>query len=363
VAGTRADPARLARLRSASQALHRPSALRDPVAVVQAAGPVQAQDPRPTKHAFRARARKLTAADIDRARTEERSLLRAWVMRKTAHLFPSEDAGWILPIFARVIVPWSRRRLADFGFDARAQERALEVIHRAVERDGPLTRPELVERLERAGFEAATEAKYHLWGLATLDGELCLGPDRNGLTCLVRTRDWIGELRSPPREQALGELALRYLRAFGPASERDFARWAGLPLRDTSTGLRQIAAELDEVNAGDDRLMVVGRPPRVAPSPVVRLLGAYDNYNLAYVSRAFAVGPEGEKRINPGGGLIRPSVVVDGRAVATWSSKRTGKRLTVTVDPFAPLDDDVLVAIGVEVADLGRFESLEATLA
>src|ERR687887_50676 len=132
---------RLARLRSASQRLHRPATLRHPVDVVRTAGPVQAQEPRASRLAFRARARRLTAGDVDRARTEERSLLRAWVMRKTAHLIASEDAGWMLPLFAPVTVRWSRKRLADFGLDRRRQDRALAVLHRAVAEDGPLTRP------------------------------------------------------------------------------------------------------------------------------------------------------------------------------------------------------------------------------
>ncbi len=226
----RMDPARLGVLRSTSQLHQRPAAVRHPVDVAREAGPVQAQEPRAARLAFRARSRTLVAADVDRARCEERSLLRAWLMRKTVHLIPTDDAGWLLPLFAAPIVRWSRKRLADFGLDRRRQDGALDLLHEAVDADGPLTRPELAERLTEAGFDAAQEIKTHLWLLATLDGELCLGPDRGGQTCLVRTQDWIGELVARPREDSLAELARRYVRAYGPASDRDFSRWAGLPL-------------------------------------------------------------------------------------------------------------------------------------
>ncbi len=290
-------------------------------------------------------------------------MLRAWMMRKTVHLIPSEDAGWILPLFAAQIVPWSKRRLVELGFEAGARDRALALIHDAVRREGPLTRPELVERLVAAGFPAVTEAKYHLWSLATLDGGLCLGPDRGGLTCLVPTRDWIGALDRRPREDSLAELARRYLRAYGPASARDLARWAGLPLRDARLGLERIAGELDEERAGGETLLRLrGAKRRAGRAPVIRMLGAYDNYNLAYVSREFAVAPEHERRINPGGGIIRPTVTVDGRTVATWSSKRSGKRLSVRVEPFEPLDPGLDAALAAEVADVGRFEGVEAAL-
>jgi hypothetical protein len=343
--------------------LHRPLALRDPVDVVREAGPVQAQEPRAAKLAFRARARRLTAADVDRARTEERSLLRAWAMRKTVHLIPSEDAGWLLPLFSDLIVRWSRRRLADFGLDRGGQDRALAVLHRAVDRDGPLTRPELAERLERAGFDTANEFKVHLWLLATLDGELCLGPDRDGNTCLVRTVDWIGEPKARPRDQALAELARRYLRAYGPASERDLVRWAGLPLRDGRAGIAAIATELDELRSGGETLLRLKRSPRAAAGPVVRLLGAFDNYNMGYADRGLAVADDHVKQMVPGGGIVRPTITVDGRFVGTWASRRSGSKLSVTVEPFTELDRATLATIENEVADIGRFEGLEAGLA
>jgi hypothetical protein len=352
-----ADGARLARARAAAQLFHRPSSVTHPVDIVHQSGPVQAQEPRAARLAFRARARGLRADDVDRARTEERSLLRAWMMRKTVHLIASEDAGWLLPLFSVQIVRWSRKRLADFGLDRRGQDRALAVLHRAVEADGPLTRPELGRRLEGAGFEAGQELKVHLWLLATLDGELCLGPDRGAQTCLVHTRDWIGELEGRPREDSLGELARRYLRGYAPAGERDLARWAGLPLRDVRVGLGRIATELDEVRSGSETLLRLRHAKRRrAGSGVVRMLGGFDNYNLGYVSREFAVDPEGERRINPGGGMVRPSVTVDGRAVATWSSKRSGRRLRVTIEPFAELAPGVERALADEIADIGRFE-------
>ena len=96
---------------------------------------------------------------------------------------------------------------------------------------------------------------------------------------------------------------------------------------------------------------------------MVRLLGAFDNYNLGYVDRGFALAAEHERRVNPGGGIVRPAIIVDGRFVGTWSSKRSGKRLAVTIEPFEPLEPEIEEAIAAEVADLGRFEGLDATLA
>jgi hypothetical protein len=283
-------------------------------------------------------------------------------MRKTIHLIPTEDAGWLLPLFAEPIIRWSRKRLADFGLDRARQDRALAVLHGAVDEHGPLTRPELADRLAEAGFDTANEFKVHLWLLATLDGELCLGPDRGGTTCLVRTADWIGETERRPRAESLAELARRYFRGYGPATDRDFVRWAGLPLRDGRLGIERIATELEEVKIDGENLIRPKRRPRTPGGPVIRMLGAFDNYNLGYRSRVFAVDDAHVKRIVPGGGIVRPTVSVDGRFAATWSSRRSGRRLAVEIEPFDELGPDTIGAITDEVADLGRFEGLAAEL-
>jgi hypothetical protein len=347
----------LAARRGASQLLHRPASVRDAVDVVREAGPMQAQEPRAARLAFRARATGLTAADVDRARTEERSLLRAWVMRKTIHLIVAEDAGWMVPLFAEATVRWSRGRLAKFGLDRAAQDRATKFIHDAIDAEGPLTRSEVGERLKEAGYELAAEHKVHLWLLATLDGELCLGPDRGAYACLVRTSDWLGRLERRSREGSLAELAIRYLRGYAPASERDFARWSGLPLRDARLGLERIAGELAQ---DGDLLRLKKGATRAGRSPVVRLLGAFDNYNLGYVDRGFAVKESDVKQIVPGGGIVRPAIAVDGRFVGTWSSKKSGGRLTAEIEPFGDLSADVRAAIDAEIEDVARFEGLRA---
>src|SRR6266545_7736473 len=106
---------------------------------------------------FRSRSRRLTADDIDCARTEDRSLLRTWVMRTTIHLVPTDDAGWWLPLFEPGIERWSRRRLEQLGMPAAEQDKALRIAARALAEEGPLTRTEVRKRIERAGVKLNTQ--------------------------------------------------------------------------------------------------------------------------------------------------------------------------------------------------------------
>jgi hypothetical protein len=53
---------------------------------------------------------------------------------------------------------------------------------------------------------------------------------------------------------------------------------------------------------------------------------------------------------------------VDGRAVGTWRTRRTTRRIDVTVEPFERLPTDVPDTVDDEVTDLGRFFGLPAKL-
>jgi winged helix DNA-binding protein len=327
------------------------------VDVARATAGIQAQDLRAGRLGFRARGGRLRAADVDRARVEERSIVRTWAMRSTMHMLATEDIGWVLPLFDPGLAADSRRRLGQLGLDARAQDRALEAIRKALEADGYLGRSELVERLGRLGIEIDASRRVHLFRVATGEGLAILGPDRGAETLLALATEWVGERPPHDRDAAVTELTRRYLRAFGPATEADFAGWSGLPLRDVRAGLGRIAGELVEVRVGEERAWTLRGAARRLRGRIVRLLPAWDNYLMGHRDRDFIAGPERWPTVMPGGGLIRPTIIVDGVAVGTWRSRRRGRRVDIELDPFEPLDDETTAALTAEVQDVERFEA------
>ena len=339
--------------------------MRDPVDVARTIGGAQAQDRYAGPLTFRSRSRSLTAADVDRARVEERSLLRTWVMRKTIHLIPSDDAGWLLPLFEPAIEKWSRRRLEQLGMPPGKRDKALRAIERMLETEGPLTRSEVAERLRVAGVELNTQTRLHIIGLAVTSGLACLGPDRGASTCLVLRGDWLGKAPRFDLAKALAELARRYLRGFGPATDRDFAYWSGLGLREVRSGLEAISNQLEQVRVGDESLLSLrGERPRLPPKGQIRMLGNFDTYLLGWKSRDFAVSSEHVSAVKEGGGgWIRPVIVRDGVVIGSWRSVRKGERLEVALAPSTRLRGETMAAVEAEVADIGRFEGVPVTLA
>jgi DNA glycosylase AlkZ-like len=360
----RIDPERLPRLRATAQLLHRPASVRDPAELARAIAGAQAQDTYAGPLSFRSRSRRLTAADIQRARTEERSLLRTWVMRMTIHLIPTDDAGWMLPLFEPGIDRWSRTRLVQLGLSAGDIGRALRLIAKALE-DGPITRTEARERVAAAGIELNPQTGMHVALIAVTSGVACLGPNRGKTTCLVRREDWLGKPPPFDRDAALAELARRYLRAFGPATDRDFAYWSGLGLREVRAGLEAISREIEEVRAGDETMLVLraGRT-RMPPKGQLRMLANFDTYLLGWKDRRFSVPSDHVPSVKEGGGgWIRPVVVRDGVVIGGWRSARKGGRVEISLNLPEGLSSDVRKAIDAEIEDISRFEGMPVTLA
>src|SRR5919112_727486 len=89
--------------------------LESPVAVAERLLAVQGQDPRGARLAARARTEGVTAVDVDRALSEERSLLITWLNRGTLHLVRSEDYPWLHALTTPTHFASCRRRLRQEG--------------------------------------------------------------------------------------------------------------------------------------------------------------------------------------------------------------------------------------------------------
>jgi len=315
--------------------------LRSPEAVAERLLAVQGQDQRGARLAVRARTEGVSAADVDRALSEDRSLLITWLNRGTLHLVRSEDYPWLHALTTPTHFAGCKRRLRQEGVSESAADQAMATVEKTLVEEGPLGGRDLRARLTEGGVRTEGQAFIHLMFLAAARGILVRGPMFGKEHAYVLVRDWLAEPAPVDRAGALAELARRYLVGHGPADDRDLARWAGLPLRDAHAGLEAIAAELDQRQ--DGLVDLKGRAdPATLPPP--RLLGAYDPLLLGWTSREEVVGPH--RILVTNNGIFRPFALVDGRAVATWrmaGGKVTIERLgKVRKRDAAALEDDAL---------------------
>jgi hypothetical protein len=315
---------------------------------------------------MRARSAGLDATTIKRALNDERSIVRTWLMRGTLHVVAAEDVRWLLALLGPVFARANATRHAQLGLTDDVKARGLTAIRKILTGAGPLTRYELADRLRRrlVVLDPRTQAPIHLIGLAALQGILCPGPERDDReSTFVLLDDWVPRTRLPSRETALAELARRYIAAYGPATIEDLGAWSGLPMSDAHSAINGASAAFAEV-------IIQGRPGlalkqhlRLKPSTLktaVRLLPAFDTYLLGYRRRDLAVPPPLQRRLQRGGGWLHPAVVVNGRAVAAWSLRKSFARGgKVRVEPSEGLDRSLRAGIEAEVKDIGRFLDLQ----
>ncbi|MFF4583826.1 winged helix DNA-binding domain-containing protein [Streptomyces sp. NPDC001373] len=257
--------------------------------VVRRVFAIQAQDATAADLGIRVRGRDITAQAIRTAYEKERSIVRNWYMRGTLHTIPSDDARWVLQLLSPRILAATSRRYQQLGLGDDLRRRADHLIRRALAAHGPLTRAELTERLTALGIPPDGQAPFYLIRHAALTGILCHGPQRAGEGTYVLLDDWLpstGRFRWEG-DDALAELARRYLAAHSPATLEDFAAWSGLPITWARRAWK-VLAESGVITEYGALTMLAGRVkelPRSSDTPDVRMLPAYDNYLIGYRTR------------------------------------------------------------------------------
>ena len=268
-------------------------------------------------------------------------LVRTWPMRGTLHLVPAEDAAWMMAITGGRIAAGLRTRLTELGLDDRALARAHEVAAEGLAGGHALTRAELLEHWVRAGLPVQRRAALFLLHVLCGSGELALGPMEGAEQLVVRLADWVPRPRVLDPEQGLVEWVRRYVLSHGPVTDRDAARWLGLPLGM----VRPALAAAD----GLDQLEVDGLTHYLDPAVPellaehrrdarrLMLLPGFDELMLGYRDRSFAVPPAHLDKLVPGGnGMFRATVVKTGRVIGLWRRGGTSLSPAVDPDPFVP---------------------------
>jgi len=346
------EQTRLLRLRA--QRLH-PSAIADTGQLIRDLGGMQSQEWAAAKLAIRARTAGLTAADVRQAREEDRSIVLTWAMRGTMHLVAAEDAGWMLALFGPHFIRLGERRYRELGLDEDTRQKAAHLMREMLTDRGPLSRAEIAETLAADGIPVEGQAIAHLVRYAALEGVICFGPERDGKLTYVVLADWLSNKKPYSPKQPLGELARRYVQAYGPTRPDDFAIWSGLTIKQAREGFAALADDLIEVDMMGTAAWILKQSASwlndLPDAPSVRLLPRYDNYLLGYSSRAWMVDSAYAKRIHPGGGQINQTVIVDGAAMGTWQHK-PGR---IMIEPFEPIKPELVPLIEAEQQDIGRF--------
>ena len=303
--------------------------------------------------------------DIDAA-FDAGEIVRSWPLRGTLHLVPADDLPWLLALTAERSLASAAKRRASLGLSDADIERARLAAVGALPGRQALGRAALLAAIEAGGVSTAGQRGYHiLWYLAQT-GTLVLGPSDGRQQAFARLDAWIPNPRRLERDEALGELAWRYFRSHGPATAEDLARWSGLTMREVRRGLDIGGGRLTTIEI-EDTTYHLDAEVLDAPGPTadVVLLPGFDEYILGYRDRSAVLSPEHANTIVPGAnGMFKPTIVIGGEVVGTWSRRVATRAVHIDAIPFAPLS--VAAVAGLEAAAeaygryIGRLVRLEA---
>jgi hypothetical protein len=259
---------------------------------------------------------------------ERGRIVQATLMRSTIHTVSRRD----YPLFAEGV----RRARREWWL--RATRRAttpgeMQALARrlgALLADGPRRTTELIAELR---IDTTTWNGLGLWiDLVRVPPS---GTWERRRADLVTTADrWLGPV-SVTERAGVEHLIRRYLGAFGPASARDAANWAGLTTATVVDVVRALPLRRFRDENGAELLDVRGAPiPDGATPAPVRFLPTWDATLLAHARRSNIL-PERYRALvfNTKTPHSSPTFLVDGRVAGIWRFEGDAVR----IEPFDPL--------------------------
>ena len=226
-----------------------------PAEAVQWLGAMQAQEYAEAKWSIGERVDGCTDADVEEAFARG-EILRTHLLRPTWHFVTPADIRWMLRLTAPRVHAANRYSYRKYELSSETLGRSHEVIAAALAGGEPLTRPELADGLAQGGIVADGLRLGYILMHAELEALVCSGPRRGKQHTYARFESRVPESPELAREEALGELALRFFRSRGPATIRDFSAWSGLTMADARAGREMVADRLDSDGENDARRRV-----------------------------------------------------------------------------------------------------------
>jgi hypothetical protein len=259
---------------------------------------------------------------------ERRSVVQATVLRSTIHMVSARDYAPMVEAIREERRTWWLRATRHAS-DARAMAAASRRV-RSFLAEGPRKAAEIQAEL------ALSNADFGGVGLWV---DLVRVPpsgtwERRRADLYGLAEDWI-ELPAVTAEEGVDLLIRRYLGAFGPASRKDIATWAGLGVTAMSSGFERVALRRFRDEGGRE---LVDLPRAPLPDPgtpaPIRFLPTWDAALLVHARRTQIVPERYRPRIfNTETPHSVDTFLIDGQVAGTWRFHRGH----VTVDPFEKL--------------------------
>ncbi|MFI6059486.1 winged helix DNA-binding domain-containing protein [Streptomyces sp. NPDC051286] len=288
---------------------------------------------------------RLAEADVDtveRALYEDVSLVRLLSMRNTLFTVSSRLAPYVDASNARAVAAKERRTFLKHlqadgnGLDESWLIETEKATLTALTARGSATGSELsaaVPALRTKITIFPGKKQETVQGVATrvlrvLAAEGLIRRDRPRGSWTSSQFRWTAGEPWPAREpaEAQAELALRYLRSYGPATETDLKWWTGWGLGQVRSALAATGAEEVRLDSGATGWVSPGdTEPEPSLEPSAALLPALDPSAMGWADRGFHLPAEHRAALFDRAGNIGPTVWWNGEIVGGWAQRADGE--------------------------------------
>ena len=290
--------------------------------------------------------------------------LRTHVLRPTWHFVLPADLVWLQALTGPRVQAGNASMARKLELDAATLRRGVTAMTKALRDGNFLTRDELAEVLARARIPATGQRLAYLVMHAELEAILCSGPRRGKQFTYALVAERAPNARVLPRDEALAELARRFIRSRGPCTPRDLAKWSSLTLADARAAFESVKSHfISETANGETYWFPDDPPPAWGKAPIGLLLSNYDEYVSSYADACAYGDPDAISRLSTSTLYsYLHYLVVNGRIVGLW--KRTLNPHSVAIEPllFAPLAKAEQSALIRAAAPFGAFMGLPVNL-
>lgn len=313
---------------------------------------LQSQDFKQSKRAIASRiSPSCTEEDIHQAYNDGR-IVRTRTQRGTIHTVATEDAGRIVKLCAAKTLSGFKKRRAYLWISEETAELALDTLRKVLRGNKALTRNQIAQYFGEAGIAMQTGWNYHLLCYAGSLGLIVQWPIIDGEPAFVLYDEHAKTKKNFTDLDAIRELSLRYFSSHGPATIEDFARWSGLGKTEIKKGIAECGENLQaqEIEGKiyycrNGSGMNPPHPPLLKREANAHFIAWFDEFLLGYKDRTATLELDHHRLVDVSrNGVFKPTVIIDGKTVATRSIKHKSKISELTIQTFQWLNSkDILL--------------------
>lgn len=276
-------------------------------------------------------------------------IVRNWTQRGTIHVVNTQDVQWMTKLCATKILSSFTKRKEYLGINDHQYDLALWYLQEYLS-SWPKLRKDIWLYLEQSGINIQSGLLYNILCYAGSSWLIVQWPIIDEKQAFVLTSQRIKTTRTLSDTDAVRELCLRYFSSHGPATIEDLQRWSGLGKTILKQWIIYCGKDLQHYDINWTVYYSSPSKNLDISFPTAHFIAGFDERLLWYKNRSATVDHDHLNKIDIArNGIFKPTVMIDGNTIGTWSIQHKAKISEITITPFDSLTSESILLLEKEV--------------